>query len=285
VSTIYSHSRLASFENCRKQFQFRYVLGIPAESEGIEAFVGKRVHEVLERLYVFADQGRVPALEKVLARYHAIWDEHFDPERVRIVRSGTDAAFYRELGVRCLSNYYRRHYPFDGSETLGLEERVLFDLDEAGRYRMQGIIDRISRTPDGVIEIHDYKTGRYVPSQKKLDEDRQLALYQIGLAESYGERQPIRLVWHYVARGELRTSTRTSEQLGRLREQTIDLIERIGAETEFAPSKIPLCDWCEYRSICPAWGNQPPAVAARRPRRAKPGSTPAAADAKQLRLL
>ena len=50
---IYSHSRLSSFEDCPRKFHYRYVLKIPQETEGIEAFVGKRVHEVLERLYEF----------------------------------------------------------------------------------------------------------------------------------------------------------------------------------------------------------------------------------------
>ena len=44
MSEIYSHSRLSTFENCRKKFEFRYVLKLPEDSEGIEAFVGKRVH-------------------------------------------------------------------------------------------------------------------------------------------------------------------------------------------------------------------------------------------------
>ena len=64
MSTVYSHSRMSSFENCPKQFHFRYVLKIPQETEGIEAFVGKRVHEVLERLYVFVDKGMVPSFEE-----------------------------------------------------------------------------------------------------------------------------------------------------------------------------------------------------------------------------
>ena len=59
---VYSHSRLSSFDNCPKQFHFRYVLKIPSETESIEAFLGKRVHEVLERLYVFVRDGRVPSL-------------------------------------------------------------------------------------------------------------------------------------------------------------------------------------------------------------------------------
>lgn len=282
MPTVYSHSRLSSFENCPKQFHFRYVLNVPQETEGVEAFVGKRVHEILERLYEFVDRGMVPSLEKVVARYHALFDEHYDEKRVRIVRSENSVSFYRELGVRCLRNYYLRHYPFDAGETLGIEERVLFDLDDEGEYRMQGIIDRIVRAPDGVVEVHDYKTGRWVPSQKKLDKDRQLALYQMGLAKTYGDK-PMRLVWHYVQSGQTRTSTRTPEDLDALRAHTIDLIHRVEAETEYAPNKIPLCDWCEFKAFCPAWlpeGEPPPPLPTRKRRPA-----PSAGDDLQLELL
>lgn len=250
---VYSHSRLSTFETCPRQFHFRYVLRVPEESEGIEAFVGKRVHEVLERLYEFVDRGQVPPLQKVVDRYYQIFDEHWDDARIRIVKEGTDKAFYRELGSRCLHNYYRRHYPFDADETLGLEERVLFELDEAGRYKVQGIVDRISRAPDGAIEIVDYKTGQWVPSQSKLDEDRQLALYQLGLQKVYGPKQPMRLVWHYVAKGVTRVSQRTPEQLERLRATTMERIDEIQRESAYEPKPSRLCDWCEYRSLCPAF--------------------------------
>ena len=249
--TVYSHSRLNTFENCPKQFQFRYVLKIPQDSEGIEAFVGKRVHEVLERLYEFVDRGQVPPLQKVVDRYYQLFDEHFDADRIRIVKTGVDVPFYRELGSRCLNNYYRKHYPFDVGETLGIEERVLFELDELGAYKMQGIIDRIARAPDGAIEIIDYKTGQWVPNQDKIDKDRQLALYQIGLQKVYGPQQPIRLVWHYVAKNITRTSERTNEQLENLKRETIDVIDAIQRETAYQPKKSRLCDWCEYKSICP----------------------------------
>ena len=252
MTTTYSHSRLSCFENCAKKFQYRYVLKIPSDSEGIEAFVGKRVHEILERLYVFVDQGMVPGVEKVVRRYHDLYDEHFHPG-LRVVKEGMTTDDYRGNGERCLRNFYRSNYPFDSDETLGLEERVVFDLDEDGEYKMQGIIDRLVRKRDGVIEIQDYKTGRWVPSQKELDRDRQLALYQIGVAKQYGESESIRLVWHYVLSGKVRTSTRTPEQLDALRSDTIDVIDRIGRETEYKPKKNTLCNWCEYQSICPLW--------------------------------
>ena len=247
---LYSHSRLSSFENCPKQFEFRYVQKIPSETEGVEAFVGKRVHEILERLYLFVGRGQIPGVEKVVDRYQKLWEETYDAERVRIVREGTPLSYYRQLGEDCLRGYYLRHYPFDEGETLGIEKRVVFPLDEAGQYRMQGIIDRISRAADGTIEIHDYKTGARVPSQRILDQDRQLALYQIGLSRLYGE-VPFRLVWHYVAKNRTCTSDRTPEALEALRHSTIERIDEIQAATEFPARKIALCNWCEYKDRCP----------------------------------
>ncbi len=251
MGTLYSHSRLSSFENCPKQFEFRYVQKIPSESESIEAFVGKRVHEILERLYLFVGRGQITENEKVIQRYQVLWEETYDADRVRIVREGTPLSFYRQLGEQCLRSYYARHYPFDEDETLGIEKRVIFPLDEAGEYRMQGIIDRISRARDGTIEIHDYKTGARVPSQRMLDQDRQLALYQIGLSGEFGDGVPFRLVWHYVAKNQTRTSTRTPEDLASLREATIERIDEIQQTTEYPARKIALCNWCEYKSRCP----------------------------------
>lgn len=252
MSEIFSHSRLSSFEDCPKKYEFRYVLKIPRETESIEGFVGKRVHEVLERLYVATGRGHVPTLPQVLQRYRTLFDEHYDPERVRVVRKETPVEEYRKNGERSLTNYYRKHYPFDADETLGLEERINFDLDGGGRYRILGFVDRISRARDGVTEIHDYKTGRWVPDQKQLDEDRQLALYQIGVTEKLGVDGPMRLVWHYVLRNQVRTSTRTPEQLASLRAETAELIDHIRAEERFEPRQSALCSWCEYNDICPA---------------------------------
>ncbi len=258
MSTVYSHSRLSSFEQCKQKFQFRYLLEIPEDSEGVEAFVGKRVHEILERLYQFVGRDQVPSLRRVLERYDAEFDQHYDAERIRIVRTEFKRDYYHKLGADCLSRFYRRYYPFDQEETLGLEHHVLFDLDHAGEYRVQGFIDRVCRTKDGTIEIQDYKTGKWVPSRKQLDMERQLALYQLGLAGEYGTEQPMRLVWHYLARGQTRTSSRTPEQLDTLRRDTIALIDEIEATTDFPAQKSNLCNWCEYKKICPAFDGVPP---------------------------
>jgi len=273
---VFSHSRLSSFENCPKQFHFRYVLKIERETESIEAFLGKRVHEVLERLYLFVREGRVPSLAKVVQRFHANWQEQFAPDRVSITRSENPPQLYREIGERCLRNHYRRHYPFDADDTVGIEERVIFPLDEAGEYKMQGIVDRIARARDGVLEVHDYKTGARVPTQRRLDEDRQLALYELGVRRRFGETGPVRLVWHYLQAGHTLTSSRSPEQLAELRARTIEGIERVLREERFAPKPGPLCGWCEYQALCPAFAGERAAAEAPPALDAAEALTPAA---------
>jgi putative RecB family exonuclease len=249
---------------------------VPVETESVEAFVGKRVHEVLERLNHFVSRGLVPSLAKVIARFRALWDEQFHADRIRIVRAELSPETYRDTGERCLSNHYRRHYPFDADESLGIEHRVAFALDGDGRYRMQGVIDRVVRARDGAVEIHDYKTGRFVPSQQNLDQDRQLALYQIGVQEAFGAA-PVRLVWHYLQRDQVRVSTRSAAQLDALRQSTARLIDRIEAESDFDPKPSSLCSWCEFRDVCPATRAPAPEPAAAAPvAMARERHTPAA---------
>ena len=158
MTELYSHSRLSTFETCKKKFQLRYVLDLPEDSEGVEAFVGKRVHEILERLYVFVGREQVPSLKKVIERYRANFDEHYDPASIRIVRRGLDRDFYRGLGVRCIEEFYHRHYPFDADETLGLEKRVQDPLEtkRSPTRPEQSRGDRPKREP---IEIHTVLLG------------------------------------------------------------------------------------------------------------------------------
>jgi len=257
VQKTFSPSSLNCFENCPRQYYFRYVEKIPIESEGIEAFVGKRVHEVLERLYEFVDRGMVPSLPRVIYRYQMFWEEHFNADRLRIVRKENSIEDYRADGIRSIENYYRRYYPFDQDETLGLERKIEFKIDAEGEYPIRGIIDRLVRTRDGVIEIHDFKTGRRIPKQEKIDADRQLGLYELAIRKEFDEPGEVRLVWHYVLRNQTRTSSRSEEQRDDLRRKTVLAIDKIRTEDEWKPKKSGLCDWCEYKGICPLYAGEP----------------------------
>ncbi len=246
----YSISQLGTFENCPLQYRFIYVDRIKRYEEGVEAFLGQRFHEVMERLYR-ERPFRVVPLDELLAHYEKRWDEKWHDE-VKIRKEGRTPDEYRSMGRRFIEDYYKRHHPFEEGKVLGLERYIRFPLDETKRYNFKGIIDRLMLAPDGAFEVHDYKTGSSLPEQAEVDSDRQLALYQVGVQTLWPKAEEVRLVWHYVAFDLEMRSTRTPEALKALKTETMALIDRVEATTEFEPCESALCDWCPYWDLCPA---------------------------------
>jgi putative RecB family exonuclease len=254
---MYSNSRIESFEKCPRKYKFRYIDNIRTETEGIEAFVGKRVHEALEKLYRDLKATKLNSLEELLAFYENAWEKNWHG-KVTIVREGLNPAHYFAKGQQCLRDYYKRYHPFNQGKTLGLEERIEMKLQDGDKtYSIQGYIDRLTWVPEEeTYEIHDYKTSDSVPTQQDADEDRQLALYQFGIMQRWPDAKKVKLVWHYLAADKKITSTRTAADLQSLERDVIEAIHRIEQETALGRWDVKvsrLCEWCEYKPICPAW--------------------------------
>ena len=209
---VYSHSRLSTYEKCPLQYRFRYIDKIKRDTQGIEAFMGNRVHEVLEKLYRDLGASKRPSLGELVAFYRRIWEETFS-DAITIVKTEYTSDHYRRVGEGCIAGYYRRYEPFDQAATLGLEERVHLSLDPSGRYQLQGYVDRLARAAPGVYEIHDYKTSSSLPSDAGLRRDRQLTLYQMAIQSRFPDAREIRLVWHYLAFDQELTSERTPREI------------------------------------------------------------------------
>jgi putative RecB family exonuclease len=257
--TVYSYSRLAAFESCPRQYWYTYVgkVEVP-EVETVEAFLGKRVHETLEEVYRQRLGGRTLSEEETLAWFEAAWEAGFS-DRILVVSAKLGASDYARAGREALASYHRRYRPFDQARTVGLEVEVRFDLDPAGTFKMCGFIDRLAVRSDGTYEIHDYKTGSRLPTQARLDRDKQLALYQIGLSSAYPEVGRVELVWHYLRFDAELVSTRSRAELDRLRAACIAEIQDIEScgeeEASFPTRPTRLCPWCAFTEICPATGS------------------------------
>jgi putative RecB family exonuclease len=246
----YSHSRLESYRQCPQKFKFAYIDQIASNTEGIEAFMGSRVHYALEQLYTNLRFEKPMTLEAVLDIYKNDWEAKWHDE-IKIVREEIGPAEYFKIGQRAITDYYRRYHPFNQSKTLGLEYRVTLALDESGKYTLQGFVDRLSQPSDGVLWIHDYKAKSLLPTQPDLDEDRQLAFYQMAVATLWPETKEVVLIWHYLLFDREFRSRRTVEDLHKLRKETIALIDEIESATLFPTKQSGLCNWCEYHAICP----------------------------------
>jgi len=250
----YSYSKLNTYRTCPLQYRFRYIDKIRIEvAPGVEAFMGSRAHDALEWLYKQVGHGRVPTQDDVVAVYNERWDAE-RPGDLRIVNEDLDEAAYRDAGRRCLELYYRRHTPFDEGIVLGLEEGFQIPLENG--IVLNGFIDRLMKTEDGVYEVHDYKTSQRLPTPAKARADEQGGWYALAVRKRFPHAREVRLVWHYLRHDEEIESERTPEEAEALEQDIVCRVRTIEAAAEFPAHESALCDWCDYFGICPAKGHR-----------------------------
>ncbi len=246
----YSQSRIAAYENCPQQYKLRYLDRIKplGSKESVEAFLGQRVHEALEKLYKELLLSKENSLEELLAYYRERWQANWH-DNIVIRENGLTRKYYFETGLRALKSYWQRYQPFDQARTLSTELGLEFKV---GDFKIKGRIDRLSWSAKGVYEIHDYRTSGFLPGQEKLDNDLQHAIYQIGISALFPDVKDVLFVWHYLLHDKEMTSLRTEAQLKNMKKQLISLIRDIERDDRFEPKESKICEWCEYFSYCPA---------------------------------
>ena len=252
----FSPSKLGVYQNCPRRYQYRYVDKISRSRKTPETVVGVAAHSAFEELYELVRGGKLPMLQEVQRVYNrefdAGWDESVVMKDERFAKED-----WRKMGDDCVALYYQAHAPFTQDRTVAIEKRVGFSLLLDGReYRIEGFIDRLALAPDGAFEIVDYKTAKSLPNQEHADADWQLALYELAVRREWPDIKEVRLKWHYVRHGKTLTSIRDDAARARLLADATALIARIKLDHAFEPKPGPLCDWCEYRDLCPVFAHQ-----------------------------
>jgi len=95
----------------------------------------------------------------------------------------------------------------------------------------------------------DYKTGK-ARDQKSADESLQLSLYAIAAREKWGYDVGA-LVFHNLENNVPIVTTRSDSELLEARQSVRDASEGIAAG-RFEPKTGMHCNFCAYRSLCPA---------------------------------
>lgn len=253
ASKRFSPSKLGTYRDCPRRYQYRYIDKIRRETRFIEAFLGECAHRALEELYEGLRHGRKAGREEVAASFERAWESEYS-EEIRRQDQRYTALDWKGIGRECVTGYYDLHFPFAEDRTVEVEKRVSFPL-RVGEEEcsIEGFIDRLALAPDGAFEVHDYKTGRSLPAQQEVDRDWQLAIYDLAVRHAWPDTQRVRLVWHYLRHGRRLVSERSAAQREVLKGEIAALIAGIKRDREFPPHKSALCGWCEYRDICPLW--------------------------------
>ncbi|MBC7128920.1 MAG: PD-(D/E)XK nuclease family protein [Thermoplasmatales archaeon] len=243
---IYSNSSINSFETCPYRFKLMYVDRIKPVRKSIEAFMGSRVHEALEKLYRDKIYEKTCSLEELLEFYNNRWEKEMN-EQIFVAKE-YDINNYRKMGERYLIDYYNTYKPFDEGKIIALEKRIVFPINE--NYWIAGVIDRVMEL-DGKYEVHDYKTSIHLPTKQEMENDPQLAIYALSLKYFY-DIEDVELVWHFLAfNKEIRIRKSNYEDARKNLIDKINKIERAIKENEFPTSESSLCNYCEYQQICP----------------------------------
>ncbi|KKS37868.1 MAG: hypothetical protein A3G49_02015 [Candidatus Sungbacteria bacterium RIFCSPLOWO2_12_FULL_41_11] len=249
-----SYSALQTYKQCPQKYKFQEIDRVPSKKSK-EAVFGTLIHSSLK--FMFEKTPLFPTLDEVIEFYRS----NFPPAENSIFETEIVRNAYFGEGLKMLKNFYLKNAPWNFS-VIDLESRFeipLVDEKKQETHVLSGKIDRIDKLPDEFYEIIDYKTSKRLPSQESVDNDLQLSIYSLGVQKKWPHLKPeqIKVSLYFLKHSEKLTSTRTADSIEKTKNDVIDTIGQIRNKLEkketFEPIPSPLCDYCSYRSVCPAW--------------------------------
>lgn len=251
--TTYSHSRISTFEQCRYKYKLQYIEKVKVDiPTTVEAFMGDLVHQTLEKLYKDLKYQRLHTKEELFLFFNELWKKEWT-DTILVARDDLSAENYRLMGEKYLSLYYDHYKPFDQMTVLGLETQERMTLADGSKYHVR--IDKLA-CKGNTYYVCDYKTNNQMKDQETADADRQLAMYSIWVKDKFRDAKKVLLLWHMLAFDKEVTSERTDEQVQKLQQQVIQRIQEIEACTDYPTHVTNLCNYCVYKSICPAFKHE-----------------------------
>jgi DNA helicase-2/ATP-dependent DNA helicase PcrA len=234
-----SFTQLNMYLTCPLQYKFGYVYRIPIRRRNALTF-GSNIHSTLEEFFTLVQEGK--HVDKGLL--FKIMDKHWDKFGYT---SKMDETNYRKTGEKSLSVFYEKHKTMFDKPPLFLEKKV--DL-KVGSFTLDVRIDRIDDLGQGKVEIIDYKTGK-PKSDDFAESSLQLSIYALACKEAL-RLNPTLVSFYYVNPNKKVTTTRSKEDYEETKSTVIDIGSKITAE-EFEPTPGRMCNWCDYKTICPVW--------------------------------
>ena len=209
---------------------------------------GNFVHSTLEELYALPSNERTLISARELAK--KLWENEYEELVLPYVKGEEALRLFRWSSWWCIENLFAMEDPtalhFDGIET---------ELnDTIDGVLIKGFIDRWRKTDDGII-VGDYKTGKTPAPRFREDKYFQLFLYSYVLEKQLNE--PVKEIELLFIKDSVRLAKEVTDEDRETVRSTVvqirkDIDERC-VSGEFEPIKHRLCDWCNYKSICPIW--------------------------------
>jgi putative RecB family exonuclease len=252
-----SPSRASDFMQCPLLYRFRVIDKLP-QAPSAAAARGTLVHSVLERVFDLPAAGRTldAAAAMVAPQWAALLEA--EPELAALVDNDDPEAL--ALWVKDAVALVERWFSLEDPTRLEPAERELYVETDLDGLILRGYVDRLDVAPTGEIRVVDYKTGR---SPSELFEGKalfQMKFYALVLWRLHGT-VPRMLQLVYLGNSEIVRYSPDEDDL-RATERKLkalwQAIEHAATTGDWRPRTSRLCDWCDHRALCPAWGGTPP---------------------------
>ena len=252
-----SPSRASDFMQCPLLYRFRVIDKLP-QAPSAAAARGTLVHSVLERVFDHPAAGRTldAAAAMVAPQWAALLEA--EPELAELVDNDDPEAL--ALWVKDAVALVERWFSLEDPTRLEPAERELYVETDLDGLILRGYVDRLDVAPTGEIRVVDYKTGR---SPSELFEGKalfQMKFYALVLWRLHGT-VPRMLQLVYLGNSEIVRYSPDEDDL-RATERKLkalwQAIEHAATTGDWRPRTSRLCDWCDHRALCPAWGGTPP---------------------------
>ncbi len=244
-----SPSRASDFKVCPQLFKFRAIDRLPEPTTVWQAR-GTTAHLALQRLYDLPSDERSP--EALFDLFRAAWTElRTDDEFAGLFASLEEERAWGMQSLTVLANYFGLEDP-SALQPLDRELDMIEDLDG---MTIRGILDRIDELPDGSLVITDYKSGKAPPEIFALPAFFAMKIYAVLIRRRLG-KTPTELRLLYLSGPtmyRLRIDDRQLDAMERQLRALWQAIDRAIDREQFPPRPGRLCDWCSFRSMCPAW--------------------------------
>ena len=240
-----SFSKFSTYEQCPKQFWYQYVLNaLPANQEQSALYKGSTFHEIVEESAKRQKEGNTDDTTKLFSELQTKWDPK------KYLTSSVQKEQQDRKSLTPALESYQKWSSSNPNEIVALE---LPFTTYIGGFKVNGVIDRLEKTPEGEYVVIDYKTGG---KNKKVDarNSPQLNLYALALKENpdFG-KLPAKAVFFYVEKPEgeqlfeYEVEAEKVEEVKGILEGYVKAIQ----EKEFdATPEMFTCKWCQYSDIC-----------------------------------
>lgn len=258
-----SPSRAGDFLTCPLLYRFRVIDKLP-EAPSASATRGTVVHAVLERLF------DLPAGERQSEAARAMvpgeWQRLLaaEPELAQLFADdvqGVQLAEWLASASDLVAAYFELEDPsrFEPAER-ELYVETLLELEPGSRLLLRGYVDRLDVAGTGALRVVDYKSGRAPRPGWEQKAMFQLRFYALVLWRMRGV-VPRVLQLLYLGSGEVLRYEPDEADLRAVERKVVALwraIDRASRTGDWRANPGRLCDWCEHKPICPAWGGTPP---------------------------